>query len=111
MAQSRIEEIWPLSPLQAGLLFHAVYDGEGPDVYIGHWILDLDGSVDAERLRAAWAAVLARHAPLRACFRQRKSGETVQIIARQVELPWREVDLSRLEDPEAAVRELSEEDR
>ncbi|HET6290264.1 MAG TPA: amino acid adenylation domain-containing protein, partial [Amycolatopsis sp.] len=111
MAQSRIEEIWPLSPLQAGLLFHAVYDGEGPDVYIGQWILDLDGPVDAGRLREAWAAVLARHAPLRACFRQRKTGETVQLIARQVELPWREVDLSHLEDAEEAVRELSEEDR
>ncbi|RSM50664.1 non-ribosomal peptide synthetase [Amycolatopsis balhimycina DSM 5908] len=111
MSQSRIEEIWPLSPLQAGLLFHAVYDGEGPDVYIGHWILDLAGPVDAAGLRAAWETLLARHAPLRACFRQRKSGETVQIIARQVELPWREVDLSHLDDPEEAVRELAEQDR
>ncbi|WP_414945325.1 amino acid adenylation domain-containing protein [Amycolatopsis sp. cmx-11-32] len=111
MAQSRIEEIWPLSPLQAGLLFHAVYDGEGLDVYIGHWILDLEGPVDAARLRAAWEALLNRHASLRACFRQRKSGETVQIIARQVELPWREVDLSHLDDPSEAVRKLAEEDR
>ncbi|RSM55269.1 non-ribosomal peptide synthetase [Amycolatopsis sp. WAC 01376] len=111
MAQSRIEDIWPLSPLQAGLVFHAVYDGDGLDVYIGHWVLELDGPVDAARLRAAWEALLARHASLRACFRQRKSGETVQIIARQVELPWREIDLSHLDDTEAAVRELAEEDR
>ncbi len=111
MAQSRIEDIWPLSPLQAGLLFHAVYDGEGIDVYRGHWILDLDGPVDAARMRAAWEALLTRHAPLRACFRQRKSGETVQVIARQVDLPWRVVDLSHLEDPVEAVRELAEEDR
>ncbi|MFI7119340.1 amino acid adenylation domain-containing protein [Amycolatopsis sp. NPDC049868] len=111
MAQSRIEDIWPLSPLQAGLVFHAVYDGEGLDVYIGHWVLELDGPVDAARLRAAWEALLARHASLRACFRQRKTGETVQIIARRVELPWREVDLSHLEEPEAAVHELAEEDR
>ncbi|MFD6065630.1 non-ribosomal peptide synthetase [Amycolatopsis lurida] len=111
MAQSRIEDIWPLSPLQAGLVFHAVYDGEGLDVYIGHWILELDGPVDAARLRAAWEALLARHASLRACFRQRKTGETVQIIARQVDLPWREIDLSHVENPEAAVRELAEEDR
>ncbi|OXM68368.1 non-ribosomal peptide synthetase [Amycolatopsis vastitatis] len=111
MAQSRIEDFWPLSPLQEGLLFHTVYDDEGPGLYVGHWILDLDGPVEAARLRAAWEAVLARHAALRACFRQRKSGETVQLIARQVELPWREADLSHLEDPEEAVRELAEEDR
>ena len=82
MKRSQIEDIWPLSPLQAGLVFHAVYDGEGLDVYIGHWVLELDGPVDAARLRAAWEALLARHASLRACFRQRKTGETVQIIAR-----------------------------
>ncbi|SMD25144.1 non-ribosomal peptide synthetase [Kibdelosporangium aridum] len=111
MAQSRIEDFWPLSPLQEGLLFHTVYDTEGPGLYVGHWILDLDGPVDAARLRAAWEALLARHAALRACFRQRKSGETVQLIARQVELPWREADLSHLDDPEPAVRELAEEDR
>ncbi|MFC3453287.1 non-ribosomal peptide synthetase [Amycolatopsis speibonae] len=111
MNQSRIEEIWPLSPLQAGLLFHAVYDGEGPDVYVGHWILDLDGPVDAARLRAAWETLLTRHAPLRACFRQRKSGETVQIIAKQVDLPWREIDLSQHDEPGEAVRELAEQDR
>ncbi|MER7668257.1 amino acid adenylation domain-containing protein [Kitasatospora sp. NPDC096128] len=111
MAQSRIEDIWPLSPLQKGLLFHTVYDGEGPQIYLGHWILELQGPVDAGRLRAAWEDLLARHAALRACFRQRASGETVQVIASRVELPWRTVDLSHLADPEEAVRELAEEDR
>ncbi|MER7707475.1 amino acid adenylation domain-containing protein [Kitasatospora sp. NPDC097605] len=111
MAQSRIEDIWPLSPLQEGLLFHTVYDDEGPHVYLGHWILELRGPVDPVRLRAAWEELLTRHAALRACFRQRASGETVQVIARRAELPWRTVDLSHLDDPEEAVRELAEEDR
>ncbi|WIM94467.1 amino acid adenylation domain-containing protein [Actinoplanes oblitus] len=111
MTTSRIEDIWPLSPLQEGLLFHTVYDEGGPDVYVGHWLLDLDGPVDPARLRAAWEAVLDRHAALRACFRQRKTGETVQVIAGRIDLPWRVIDLSHLDDPEQAVRELAEEDR
>nr|AGS49830.1 long-chain-fatty-acid--CoA ligase [uncultured bacterium esnapd16.2] len=111
MTESLIEDIWPLSPLQEGLLFHTVYDEGGPHVYIGHWLLDLDGPVDAARLRSAWEAVLARNASLRACFRQRRTGETVQVIAGRVRLPWRVVDLSGLDDPEEAVRELAEEDR
>ncbi|QYC40289.1 A50926 NRPS, modules 4-5-6 [Nonomuraea coxensis DSM 45129] len=111
MAQSRIEDFWPLSPLQQGLLFHTAYDDDWPGLYVGHWILHLDGPVEAGRMRAAWEALLARHAALRACFRQRRSGETVQLIARQVELPWREVDLSHLSEPEEAVRALAEEDR
>ncbi|MGW3040584.1 amino acid adenylation domain-containing protein [Kitasatospora sp. NPDC001159] len=111
MAQSRIEDIWPMSPMQEGLLFHTVYDDEGPDIYVGHWILELQGPVDPARLRAAWEALLTRHAALRACFRQRASGETVQVIADRVDLPWRVVDLSHLDDPDEAVRELAEEDR
>jgi nonribosomal peptide synthetase CepB len=130
MTQSRIEDIWPLSPLQEGLLFHTVYDGGGDGydgggdgydgggagVYRGHWIVDLDGPVDADRLRAAGEALLARHASLRACFRRRRTGETVQIIAPRVKLPWRVVDLSHLADAEPAVREpavreLAEADR
>nr|ADU56136.1 hypothetical protein CA915-15 [uncultured organism CA915] len=110
MTESRIEDIWPLSPLQEGLLFHTVYDG-GPDIYIGHWLLDLDGPVDAARLRAAWEALLTRHASLRACFRSRRTGETVQVIAARVEPPWRVADLRHLDDPEEAVRELAEQDR
>ncbi|WP_030437892.1 non-ribosomal peptide synthetase [Actinoplanes subtropicus] len=111
MTQSRIEDVWPLSPLQEGLIFHTVYDEEEPSVYVGHWILELDGPVDAARLRAAWDALLARHAALRACFRQRRSGETVQIIAGRATPPWRVVDLTHLGHPGEAVRELAEEDR
>ena len=29
----QIEDILPLSPLQEGLLFHALYDAQAPDVY------------------------------------------------------------------------------
>ena len=44
-----IEEILPLSPLQEGLLFHALYDAQGPDVYTVQLELELEGALDAER--------------------------------------------------------------
>ncbi|HEV8164369.1 MAG TPA: condensation domain-containing protein, partial [Actinomycetota bacterium] len=94
-----IEGVWPLSPLQEGLLFHAVYDEDGPDLYIGQRILDLHGPLDVAALRRSWQALLDRHASLRASFRQRASGAPVQVIVRRVELPWQEVDLSAGYDP------------
>ncbi|WP_326799791.1 amino acid adenylation domain-containing protein [Streptomyces sp. NBC_01808] len=99
MTRSAVEDVWPLSPLQEGLLFHAAFDEEGPDVYQGQRLLELVGPVDPERLRASWEALLERHAALRASFRRRKSGEAVQVIARDVTLPWEVADVS--DRPEA----------
>ncbi|MFC6019994.1 amino acid adenylation domain-containing protein, partial [Plantactinospora solaniradicis] len=101
----RVEDIWPLSPLQEGFLFHATYDERAEDVYVEQLVLALDGPVDAGVLRLSWEALLARHASLRAGFRQ-VSGvqQPVQVIARQVRLPWREEDLSGLGE-DAAVAE------
>ncbi|MGW5861006.1 amino acid adenylation domain-containing protein [Streptomyces sp. NPDC055239] len=103
MTRSLVEDVWPLSPLQEGLLFHAAFDSEGPDVYQGQRLLELTGPLDSDRLRASWQALLARHAALRASFRRRKTGEAVQVIARDVELPWRAADLSGLEAEDASA--------
>jgi hypothetical protein len=99
-SQRKFEDVWPLAPLQEGLLFHATYDGEGTDVYTIQLAFDLDGRLDPRALRAAADTVVRRHANLRAGFRHRKSGKPVQVIAWTVDLPWTETDLSGL--PEAA---------
>ncbi|MEU3741535.1 amino acid adenylation domain-containing protein [Streptomyces sp. NPDC032198] len=89
-------DVWPLSPLQEGLLFHATFAEDGPDVYASQRTLALDGPLDVDRLRTSWRTLLARHAVLRAGFHQRDSGQTVQVITDGVELRWREADLSEL---------------
>ncbi|MFF0724258.1 amino acid adenylation domain-containing protein [Streptomyces sp. NPDC004134] len=95
-------DVLPLSPLQEGLLFHALYDDQAPDAYIGQLILDVDGPLDPRLVRTAWQALLDRHAGLRAGFRQ-PAGMTrpVQVVVEDVELPWREEDLSGLGAAEA----------
>ncbi|MFJ4791168.1 condensation domain-containing protein, partial [Streptomyces sp. NPDC088794] len=102
MTRSLVEDVWPLSPLQEGMLFHAAFDG-GPDVYTVQSALDVDGPVDAARFRDSWQALAARHAALRACFRQVSGGQMVQVVAREVKLPWRETDVSQLTAGEAAA--------
>ncbi|MER6560826.1 amino acid adenylation domain-containing protein, partial [Streptomyces sp. NPDC001027] len=88
------EELLPLTPLQQGFFFHALTAGAGGDSYVVQQVLDLTGPVDGAALRRAAQHLLDRHAPLRAAFRQRFDGSPVQIIARDVALPWREIDLS-----------------
>ncbi|WP_345025604.1 condensation domain-containing protein, partial [Actinomadura keratinilytica] len=95
MTQRRVEDVWPLSPLQEGLLFHALYDERALDVYTVQQIVELDGPLDADLLRRSFAALLDRHASLRAAFRQPAgSQQLVQVIIRGAALPWREIDLS-----------------
>jgi hypothetical protein len=101
MSDSALVGVWPLSPLQEGMLFHALYDEQGTDVYVSQMIIGLDGPLDAVALRASWQALLDRHESLRAGFQRRSSGAPVQLIMRRAVLPWREEDLSGLAEDKA----------
>ena len=98
-----IEEILSLAPLQEGLLFHALYDAQGHDVYTVQMSLQLEGRVEEERMRLATQALVQRHANLRQ-FEHEDLDTPVQVIARQVELPWTSVDLSMLDEATEKVQ-------
>ncbi|MCX8566191.1 MAG: glycopeptidolipid biosynthesis protein [Glomeribacter sp. 1016415] len=93
-----IEDILPLSPLQKGLLFHALYDPMSEDAYLAQWVMEVEGEVDSQTLRSALQALLQRHASLRASFVTQGLDEPLQIIARRVTLPWQEIDLSDFDE-------------
>src|SRR5262249_48337044 len=100
----RIEDVLPLSPLQEGLLFHALYDGQAPDVYTAQLVLDLEGVLDAAALKLAAQSLLQRHASLRAGFPHKTVSRPVQIIMSPVEAQWRSIDLSDLDRAECEER-------
>ena len=96
----RLEDILPLSPLQEGLLFHALYDAQGPDIYIAQIVLDLEGPLDSAALQAVAGALLRRHASLRVAIRHEDVNRPVQIIVPCDAPPWRGIDLSLLDKAE-----------
>src|SRR5262245_61498722 len=89
-----ITEILPLAPLQEGLLFHDLYDSAAGNVYTVQTVFELEGEIDAERLRAATSALLARHTNLRAGFWHEGVQRPVQVIPSDIDAPWAEVDLT-----------------
>ncbi|MFF7560616.1 condensation domain-containing protein [Streptomyces pseudovenezuelae] len=99
----RIENILPLTPLQEGLLFHAAYDDAGAARYNVQVALDLEGPLDVPVLRRSVEAVVRRHPTLRASFRRRAAGDTVQVIQSEVATPWEEHDLTAVPDAEPAT--------
>lgn len=78
-----LDDLYPLSPMQAGMLFQSLVD-DGGAAYRTQLRVDLDG-LDAARFRSAWATVLARHEVLRSGF---IAQPPLQWVARRAELPW-----------------------
>src|SRR6185312_2161214 len=59
-----IEDIYPLSPMQQGMLFHSLYDRE-IDVYFRQASWNLHGNLNVAAFEQAWQQVIARHTILR----------------------------------------------
>ncbi len=98
-----LEEILPLSPLQQGLLFHALYsayDKKALDVYNVQMVLGMDGVLDEELLRSSMKFLLRRHSNLRAAFEQEGVSQPVQVIPVDVPLSWNLMDLTSMPQAE-----------
>jgi NRPS condensation-like uncharacterized protein len=90
----RIADVLPLTPLQQGLLFHAITaQADRDDVYAVQLNITLSGPLDPDRLGEAVQAVVARHPNLVARFSQ-KFAEPMQIIPADPVAPWQFVDLT-----------------
>ena len=107
----RFSDAWPLSPLQAGLLFHVLRDPDAP-AYRPQTVLRLHGTVDIAVLAASFNEALARHPSQRAAIVE-CGGEWLQVVRNDVELPIVEHDASGLDDEAQweRVRAIAREER
>ncbi|MEO3924511.1 amino acid adenylation domain-containing protein [Micromonosporaceae bacterium B7E4] len=96
-------DVWPATPLQEGLLYHSVYDAHAPEVYTVQTVFGLPATWRPDALRAGLATLLARHPHLRAAFWFPESGQPVRVVPAEVELPYQEVELSGVPEPERAA--------
>ncbi|MFD3651967.1 amino acid adenylation domain-containing protein [Streptomyces sp. NPDC058620] len=94
MTGFQLEDVLPLTPLQAGMHFHALYDSHAVDVYTAQFVFDLEGPVGVPALRAAIGSLLRRHANLRVGFLHEDLDEPVQAVAAEVPVPLEELDLT-----------------
>jgi amino acid adenylation domain-containing protein/non-ribosomal peptide synthase protein (TIGR01720 family) len=90
---NHIDDLFPLSPLQQGILFHALQLGD-KDPYFYQRLFRLSGELDAEAFSAAWQAAVARHPALRSAYRWEEGDALVQAVLKfqpfaLPELDWR----------------------
>ncbi len=80
-----IEEVFPLSPMQQGMLFHSV--AAGPEVYAVQVCCTLEREPDMAALAAAWQGAIGLHPALRSDFDWEELDEPVQVVHRVLEVP------------------------
>ncbi|HEX8320473.1 non-ribosomal peptide synthetase/type I polyketide synthase [Longimicrobium sp.] len=99
-----LEDLYPLSPMQAGMLYHAL-SGAGDQAYQVQLAHRLEGTLDVPLLRRAWAEVMARHSILRTSFVWKGLPRPLQRVHTRAELPWTEEDWTPLSagEQEAAL--------
>ncbi|HKH43736.1 MAG TPA: amino acid adenylation domain-containing protein, partial [Thermoanaerobaculia bacterium] len=105
-----IEDLYPLSPMQAGLLFHGLY-APATEIYFEQITCTLRGDLDAEAFRRAWQRLVDRHGVLRTSFLWKGLDEPLQVVRRGVEMPWTEEDWRGMADPDARLATFAAADR
>jgi len=104
-----IEDIYGLSPMQQGMLFHSLYEA-GAGIYFVQLACEVRGGMTGY-FRDAWQAVMQRHKILRTEFLWEGLEEPVQIVRNGVDLWWREEDwrgLSAMEQQQQWQKFLKE---
>src|SRR5262249_28994034 len=79
-----IEEIYPLTPMQAGMVFHSLSE---PGVYVEQVTFQLDGVPDPQRLAEAWQQVVDQTPVLRTRVVGAGTAGPVQMVDRAVRVP------------------------
>ncbi len=105
-APSFAEELYPLSPLQQGMLFHALL-APSSGVYFEQICWLLHAPFDGGAFRRAWEAVVAHNPIFRTAFRWEGLDEPLQLIEPEVVVPWREDDWRALSSEEQRARRES----
>ncbi|NUO61435.1 MAG: amino acid adenylation domain-containing protein, partial [Hamadaea sp.] len=100
-----IVDLHGLTPVQAGILFHAVAEPDQP-AYFNHLQFELHGQVDAERLAAAFTWVTARHEILRTSYHWVEADEPLAAVHDQIDWHPTLHDVSADADPAAAMRRI-----
>ncbi len=87
-----VQDIYPLSPTQRGLLFHSLYGDAKAGTYLVQVGYTLQGDLSCAAFEQAWQQLVNWHTILRTAFVWNNLESPVQVVGKQVALPiyWRD---------------------
>ena len=88
-----LEDIYPLSPMQEGMLFHTLLDPDS-GIYVEQLQHSFASDIDIEAFEQSWRCVVTRHPALRTTFHWKGLDAPLQVVHREaqldcVRLDWR----------------------
>jgi hypothetical protein len=102
MKAENVEDIYELTPVQKGMLFHCLYASESA-LYFFHHTLTLHGNPNVEAFEQAWQQVVDRHTILRTGFYWEDIDNPLQVVYKQVKITlnqydWRDVEQAKQQE-------------
>ncbi|HET7862941.1 MAG TPA: amino acid adenylation domain-containing protein, partial [Burkholderiaceae bacterium] len=98
-----VQDIYPLAPLQQGMLFHHLLGHQG-DAYLVRSLLEFDHRDRLDAFLAALQKVVDRHDILRSSFHWEGLRQPVQVVHRQARVPVHTVALAAQGEPLEQLR-------
>ena len=95
---SRIEDLYPLSPMQEGMLLHTLLSPDS-GIYLMQQRYRWDGALDRAALEWAWEQLLARHPILRTGFWWQDGQRPLQCVYRETDSGYAWYDLRGVDAP------------
>lgn len=92
MKNDKIADIFTLSPIQQGMLFHILTDTDSA-MYYEQEVCRVCGEINLNAFRTAWERLTERHQMLRTFFAWENLPHPVQIVQTNIELPFAYIDL------------------
>ena len=81
-----IEDLYPLTPMQEGMLFHTLADPEAGH-YVEQFVCRLRGELDPAALQESWNRLIARHPALRSTIHWTDFDRPYQVVHRRADHP------------------------
>ncbi|RXF01352.1 non-ribosomal peptide synthetase/type I polyketide synthase [Pseudoalteromonas sp. PS5] len=90
---TNIAELYPVTSMQAGLIYHGLLNTE-KDSYINQLNIEFKGKFEIELFKKAWLAVIQRHNILRTAFVGLDRETPLQLVSESIQMDWTHLDWS-----------------